>query len=313
MSKNLPVRARSRNIQKQHKRKYRSGKVSLVNRGVTKPNSSNIPATRTIKPRQSNLTPRSKPQSISVTQNRKFQLKPRTITRWTDVFKPLSNNRVKEIERMKYADKIKKYGFTQDHNGVWLYPGEISFKKYLGIDHQFPSAIGELIMEDWQGNKIGVITEMRSGFGRIHNFLEDDVKRGNNCILAINDDGFITNVVGVREYKDLPLGMMIESFEEYLESPGPEMRMLNRNQEEYVSPYEVQSTLKRFEKKKEKSYLPDSDNFFQLLESEYKKAKENNKERFSFEFDSQPYEFDTLYVKYLFEHIKNEQEKYKKE
>jgi hypothetical protein len=89
MSKNLPVRTRSRNIQKQHTRRYDSGKVKIVNRGVSKPIIHSRHKT-TIKPK---LTPRRFNPGKELTFSDKIssKLTPRRILTKSQLFNNFNN------------------------------------------------------------------------------------------------------------------------------------------------------------------------------------------------------------------------------
>jgi hypothetical protein len=281
----LPTRSSSRK-QVQHTRRYDSGKVSVVNRGITKPKSSNIPVKRTINPRQSSLISRFKPQSISVTQNRKLQLKPRTIIRWTDVIKPLTDNKFKKLQKDELIKKAKFYGFTQDPNGVWLLPNEQSFSKFIGeqqviLDLFNPATEAERILEfeDWLGNKKKIKIEKRTSSAQYWLYLASIQNKNKGVILRKIEDPTtmmklsyfnLDAIYQVIPYKNRPLDELIKEYESKIDDPiinsdGEEVTKYKIIETIIINPpipaytgkslkyLETQAKLDRFNKRKEKN------------------------------------------------------------
>jgi hypothetical protein len=173
MSKNsnrLPEKTRSKGIQKEHLRRYDSGKVTKVNRGVTK-KERRAPAKT---PKKDIVRKRKMP--LMKQPKKPLTKKPTAKTPWVKTFK------IEKKKKLSVAEQIQK---DMDRLGIQLQPGERVAQRILNVELNMPSGYIwdiEILNEKGQKESIPFIAIQTPNSKEMIDFLIKAQKRGTRVI-----------------------------------------------------------------------------------------------------------------------------------
>jgi hypothetical protein len=210
MVSKLPAKRESQGLIGGHKRRLPSGRVIDVNKGIPSRAKQKSRRRKGSQNWQRGGTRRKPQKSIIPIRSRKLTIKKRK--QWQKVFDPFDDKKKKEIEYNKFVVEARKYGITRDPRGVWLLPGEKSYRKFKGLAGNPMSVMKDAIFEDFNGQEIVIpAVEARMSNASLWDWLYKTGRDSEPVIIGLEEDMFFGNRINsAREYKDVPVEELIE-------------------------------------------------------------------------------------------------------